>query len=109
MRQGEIAFADYQREISQVIHILLVQLLPGPTAGCGSLGVEIIDIYLAYRPQVMIPSHTDMVVLTKQFDALPGVRAITNDIPQAPDTLESPTRLNIIEHSLESGEIAVNV
>jgi hypothetical protein len=109
MRQCEIAFADYQWEISQVIYILLTQLLPGPAAGPSSLRVEIVDTYLAYRAPVVISSHTAMVILTKQLDALLGVRAITDDVPQAPNTLESPPRLNILEHSLESGEIAVDV
>ena len=57
----------------------------------------------------MIAGDTDVLVLAKELDALPGVRAVADNISQAPDTLNPSPLIDVMEHCLEGSKVAVDV
>lgn len=77
--------------------------------GSSGLGIEVIQIDLAQRSPVMIAGNADVLILAKELDALPGVRAVANDISQAPDTINPSPLIDIVEHCLEGSQITVDV
>ncbi len=57
----------------------------------------------------MIAGNTYVLVLAEELDALSGVRAVANNISQAPDTINPSPPINIVEHCLEGSQIAVDI
>ncbi len=57
----------------------------------------------------MIAGDTDVLILAKEFNTLPGVGAIANNVSQTPDTFESTCAVDIVKNRLEGSQIAVDV
>jgi hypothetical protein len=56
-------------------------LLSRPTAGSGSIGIEIRDVQHAYGGTIMIAHDTKMIVTAQQLDTLTGIGAVADNIP----------------------------
>jgi hypothetical protein len=71
-------------------------------AGGSRIRIELSGVNLADCCLIMIPSNAYVVVLTQKLDALIWVRAIANNISQAPNFFRFSLAFNIIQYRSKS-------
>jgi len=57
----------------------------------------------------MVASNANVAILAQKLDAFPGIRAITYHISQAPYLVNLTPLLQILQHCLEGGQVAVDI
>jgi hypothetical protein len=71
--------------------------------------IELLRAHQTARCQIMVARDARVLMLTEQFNALIRVRPVTDEIAQAPDSVDWPRRLGMPEHCLEGRQVGVNV
>lgn len=98
MRQGKIAFFDYQRQVTDVFDIPIAELLYRPLIGGGSVWVEVGGVNLTNSCPVMIADGAYTGSLADDSQTLTRVRAVADNVSQAPYIIGPSAVLNIIQY-----------
>ena len=94
---------------AQELGVFVAQLCRRPARGRGRVHVELLETQFSDCGQVVVPGHTDVGVFTQQVDAPAGVRAVTDEIAEFPDLVESAVPAGVVDHALERFKIGVYV
>jgi len=81
----------------------------GPPSGRGGCVIEVAGIKLARGCEVMVPGDADMFMPVEQLDAVMGVGTVSYYITKAPDGVEAALTFRVVEYSLESGQVGMDV
>ena len=80
-----------------------------PVAGCSRIRVKLRSINFADCRPIVISGSTDVVSLAQKFDALMWVWTVADNVAKAPYVLGPSPAVEVLEHGLECGQVAVDV
>jgi hypothetical protein len=104
----DIVFDVQQRQIAEILGVLLRQVGLRPADGVPAVDVEVIKRYLVNRSAVMVPFDDGHAPVTDERNAFVRRWSIAYDVPQAIHAVNSKA-VNHLECPLEGRKIRMNV
>ena len=108
MHERRVSLLMNERQRSDVLMAVHVDLLTRPQDRLHAVMIEILDGGFADQPAVMVPLEHHIASPADDLEALLGKRSVPDGISQAHDV--PPVEfVDLFQDSFEGGEIAVNI
>jgi hypothetical protein len=104
--QREVPLFQADRESLEIFLADRGQFLPGPEVGDTGFSVEVIQRQKAQGGPVVVARHADVLKVLNAGHAFVGVRAVPDQVPQAPDHIKGG---RVPQHRFQCSAIGVDV
>ena len=105
MDRHKVVNLQLQRELVQIVDLVVTQLSRRPPCRSSSICVELLKSESPDNRQIVVPGNPDMVVFSQQSKASRRVWAVSDKISQLPNLKEASVTAGMVDHTASKSTI----